>query len=155
MDQTIDIPIRDIHLPEAISWWPLAIGWWIVIALVLCALMLLYVYITKLNKPTLKRKAKAKIASIEKKFVETQNPVLCVSEISMFFRQVVITDNNEKNVAGLTGQSWLEWLDKSLKEPEFSQGPGQLLINGPYQQNVNKNDVDQLLKLCHKWVNAL
>jgi len=22
--------LKDIHLPEAISWWPLAIGWWVV-----------------------------------------------------------------------------------------------------------------------------
>ena len=27
------IPLRDLHLPEAISWWPLAPGWWVVIGL--------------------------------------------------------------------------------------------------------------------------
>lgn len=27
--------LRDIHLPEPIGWWPLAIGWYILIALAL------------------------------------------------------------------------------------------------------------------------
>ena len=27
------IPLRDLHLPEAIGWWPLAPGWWLLIAL--------------------------------------------------------------------------------------------------------------------------
>ena len=29
------IPLRDLHLPEAIGWWPLAPGWWLVIAIAL------------------------------------------------------------------------------------------------------------------------
>lgn len=24
-----ELPLRDIHLPEAVSWWPPAIGWWL------------------------------------------------------------------------------------------------------------------------------
>ena len=30
-----NIPLRDIHLPGDISWWPPAIGWWIVAALII------------------------------------------------------------------------------------------------------------------------
>ena len=32
--------LRDIHLPKEPSWWPLAIGWWIVIGGVIIALMI-------------------------------------------------------------------------------------------------------------------
>ena len=28
------LPLRDIHLPDAVAWWPPAFGWWIVAALV-------------------------------------------------------------------------------------------------------------------------
>ena len=31
MDETA-LPLRDLHLPDAIGWWPLAPGWWGVIA---------------------------------------------------------------------------------------------------------------------------
>ena len=35
------IPLRDLHLPEAISWWPLAPGWWLLIAFAVAACLLL------------------------------------------------------------------------------------------------------------------
>ena len=36
------IPLRDLHLPEAIGWWPLAPGWWVVVALVAGGLYYLF-----------------------------------------------------------------------------------------------------------------
>ena len=36
-----EIPIRDLHLPEAIGWWPLAPGWWVLIVLLGIGLLLL------------------------------------------------------------------------------------------------------------------
>ena len=34
--------LRDVHVPDSVSWWPLAIGWWVIIGLVaLIALLLL------------------------------------------------------------------------------------------------------------------
>ena len=32
------LPLRDLHLPDAIGWWPLAPGWWVLIALSLLGL---------------------------------------------------------------------------------------------------------------------
>ena len=32
------LPLRDLHLPEAIGWWPLAPGWWVELAIVVVAL---------------------------------------------------------------------------------------------------------------------
>jgi len=37
-----DIAIRDIHLPDAISWWPLAPGWWGLLALIVIAIVLFW-----------------------------------------------------------------------------------------------------------------
>ena len=28
-----EIPIRDLHLPEPVGWWPLAPGWWLLITI--------------------------------------------------------------------------------------------------------------------------
>ena len=33
--------LRDVHLPEPVSWWPLAPGYWIVLALVVVVLGML------------------------------------------------------------------------------------------------------------------
>ena len=38
-----------------------------------------------------------------------------------------------RNVAGLTGDSWLEWLDRDLATPCFLDGDGRALVTMPYQ----------------------
>ncbi|HPY40873.1 MAG TPA: DUF4381 domain-containing protein, partial [Thiolinea sp.] len=37
-----ELPLRDIHLPPEISWWPLAWGWWALLALVVLILVMLF-----------------------------------------------------------------------------------------------------------------
>ena len=39
--------LRDIHLPEAVHWWPPAPGWWIVTTLVLALLIWLVRYLQR------------------------------------------------------------------------------------------------------------
>ena len=31
------IPLRDLHLPEVVGWWPLAPGWWVLLAMLVIA----------------------------------------------------------------------------------------------------------------------
>ena len=38
LQQILEQQLRDVHLPEAISWWPLSTAWWVVIVLTVFAL---------------------------------------------------------------------------------------------------------------------
>ena len=38
-----------------------------------------------------------------------------------------------QEIAGLTGEAWLEWLDRDLSHPQFVAGPGRKLIELPYR----------------------
>jgi hypothetical protein len=151
----VDLPLKDIHLPDPISWWPLAIGWWIVLALSIFVGVIAFLLIKKMRKPTLKKEATAKLKKIEEEFIGHENAAICLKELSAFIRRVVISKHHSAGVAGLTGIAWLEFLDRSLDQPEFSQGIGKLLLSGPYQPQSNKEDVSHLIQLCHKWVERL
>lgn len=156
----MELPLRDIHLPAAIHWWPLALGWWLVIGVVLLGVALAVYFTYQALKPSLKKQASKKLDSIELSYRENEDGVHCVSELSVFLRRVVLSQEgalkeNSTKYAGLTGKAWLRCLDKSLKQPEFSQGVGQILLKGPYQSQVEKEDVSQLIQLCRKWVNGI
>ena len=72
--------------------------------------------------------------------------------MSTLLRRVCITIHPRAEVASLTGEAWLQFLDKQSGTQAFTQGEGRCLIEAPYQQNVNVN-VDNLLKLCQSVIN--
>lgn len=156
MNNTVtDLPLRDIHLPNPISWWPLAPGWWLLLGMVILLCVLALWLIRKSLRPTLRKQAFHRLDHIEKSFVQTKDAVQCLSDISELLRRAVLSQNRSLKTAGLIGKPWLEVLDEPLKSSEFSQGVGQLLLHGPYQSHVEKEKVFQLIQLCRKWVNCL
>lgn len=52
------------------------------------------------------------------------------------------------------GEAWLRWLDQTLGEAQFSQGPGRWLAEAPYRP-APEADLEALLALCRSWLKAL
>lgn len=150
-----ELPLRDIHLPDPISWWPPAIGYWIVLSLILIALAIVLFFVRKWLKTNVKKQAKSVLSSIENLYLENGDASLCIKELSILLRRVVISQKKEECPAGLTGNAWLQVLDGKLGNHEFSEGAGKVLLSGPYQSKVDEESVEKLLQLCHKWVEAL
>ena len=161
MNDISQLPLRDIHLPNPISWWPLAAGWWIVICSSVVLLILSFLVLRKYFKLTLRKEALKSLESIQNTYAKDHDAVACLAELSSFLRRVMLSrahgtvSASITSPASLTGQAWLEFLDKSLDKPEFSTGAGQLLLDGPYQSTVDNNDLHDLLQLCQKWVNYI
>lgn len=150
-----DLPLRDIHLPDSIAWWPPAYGWWLALGAVLLLFFLGIVLIRHYLKPTLGKDASNELDAIEKTFHTSRDAAKCLSELSILLRRAVISQKHLAGAAGLTGLEWLRVLDQPLKEPEFSQGVGQILLIGPYHYRVEDKQVHALIGLCRKWVRCL
>jgi hypothetical protein len=147
------LPLRDIHLPEAIGWWPPALGWWllaILIPLLIALVVWLYKRITR----------KTAIKAAKKLLLQIKQDQQCdnsqkLKDISALIRRAAISTTTRDKCAGLTGQQWLAFLDQSMKSSPFTQGIGQLLANAPYQKSVpTEQDINQLARLCEDWLNA-
>jgi hypothetical protein len=150
----MELPLRDIHLPGPISWWPPAFGWWIIFGIAAICICLLALYISQHFKPTLKKEATKVLDYIEKSFHNNGNTVQCLSALSALLRRISLQIFSS-DYAGVTGEAWLHFLDKRLKEPEFSQGAGRILLYGPYQPEGDPEMTLALIHLCRKWVNSL
>lgn len=146
-----DLPLKDIHLPEAITWWPLAIGWWILIVIVVAAMIGSYLLYKRITRKTAIKQAKAVLLQIRQ---NTSNDVLqSIKELSACLRRVAISVDSRENAAGLVGEAWLSYLDESMDGAPFKTGIGRLLVDAPYQQLVTKNvDCNALITLCETWV---
>ncbi len=135
------IPIRDLHLPEAIGWWPLAPGWWFLIALALIGLAYLAVRAWQGFKVGAARRYALKtLTSIESGWEAGGNAVTVGTEMSELVRRTMLAYAPRADVAGLTGDAWLNWLDEGLANPVFRTGPGRALIELPYRNPQGNND---------------
>ena len=142
------IPLRDLHLPEAVGWWPLAPGWWVLLVLVAAGLLILsWRAWIRWRHNAARRIALKELARLESSYREAPNPVLLATRLSELVRRAMLAYAPRKEVAGLTGSEWLAWLDRGLDEKLFTEGPGRSLQELPYRRadSVSGADVDGLL----------
>ncbi len=143
------IPLRDLHLPEAVGWWPLAPGWWVVIAMAIVGLgFLLRAWLRMRARGAARRYALSQLKRIEKDYEQRRNPVEFGVQLSELLRRTMLAYAPRHDVAGLTGDAWLAWLDRDLAQPVFSAGPGRQIVELPYrdpQAPLEATDVDRLV----------
>jgi hypothetical protein len=150
---TTQLPLKDIHLPEAIGWWPPAVGWWLLAVLIPLLIVFLYWLYKRLTRRTAIKTANHNLAVI------SQNPALDnnqkLRELSILIRRVAISVNPRTEVASLTGRQWLAFLDSSVTGAPFSEGSGQLLAEAPYRNtSPTEQEISQLISLCEDWLKA-
>lgn len=157
-EQTLNL--RDIHLPEAIAWWPIAPGWWIILASVLLIFVLAFIIKKIVDSRQLKRDISSELETIKQQFVQTQNKSQLAKSLSILLRRANISYNTGLNVAGLTGDSWLNWLDdthnNSTEQMKFQSDTGRILLNAPYlpEDTALNFDAQTLIRLCESWLRA-
>ena len=129
------IPLRDLHLPEAIGWWPLAPGWWVVVALALVACgYLLRLYLEKRSRGAARRHALQELSRLTAEFERHGDVIAFSSAMSELLRRTMLAYAPRSEVAGLTGDEWLAWLDRDLDRPRFQADAGRKLLELPYRR---------------------
>jgi hypothetical protein len=174
MGQTIDftqLPLRDIHLPGLIAWWPPAAGWWIVAAAVLAGLVAIGLYYRRGRH---RRAALRSVRKVHAALEQGAEPVACLQRVSTTLRRFAMTTADAQSVAslravdgvaerassdevaGMIGDRWLRYLDGRWQRDEFSRGLGRLLVAAPYTRpgGVDRHHALDLTALCAEWLKA-
>ncbi len=142
------IPLRDVHLPDAIGIWPLAPGWWgVIVVLSLILLFGLRCLLRSYRAGAGRRLALRQLNRLHTDYKRHGNAVAYGAEVSKLLRRAMLAYASRPEVAGLTGQAWLDWLDRDLALPQFSGEAGRGLLELPYRDadsDVADIDVDRL-----------
>jgi len=152
-----DLALHDIHLPEAVSLWPLAIGWWLLPLLIGAIAFGLYQFLK--YKKQHREIAYRNIALIEFKKIRSQftndnNPQLMLRAISALLRRIALSYLPREHIASLTGEQWVSQLNNLGSETFFNEELTTLLARGPYQAQ-KEFDSQQLLDACERWIETL
>lgn len=148
-----ELPLRDIHLPELISWWPPAPGWWLLTALTLA---LVVGIVWWLRRRLARRRsglflARNELQRLRTAWSEHGDPRRLTRELSTWLRRVSITLFPRREVASLTGAKWWQFLDEVAGTAVFGSEGGKLLAEAPYRASADI-DVERLLLLCERWL---
>lgn len=149
------LPLRDIHLPPAISWWPPAPGWWLLLLLLLLLMTSFCLLRRQRRRRYFQKLALCRLEALSEQYQREPNTRKLLQELSRLLRQATLLHFPQSHCAGLVGEDWLAFLDQRLNEKPFSQGVGRILADGPYLRQSENIDVQPLLSLCRLWLEQL
>ena len=87
VDPTV-LPLRDIHLPAAVSWWPLAPGWWLLLATLGAAVVAVAGWRWWRRRARPWRAALVELMAIEQAFAATGDGHACAQALSRLLRRL-------------------------------------------------------------------
>ncbi len=152
--------LKDIHLPEPVGWWPLAWGWWLLMALILVVLaVVLWRGHLRRRRQRYRRDA---LTLLERALLDFQREEPgpearrhYLQQVSQLLRRTALSalpTSHQSALASLNGEQWLRFLDLSAKvSPGFTDGAGRALAQGPYQPDPEV-EVEALHRLAQQWI---
>ena len=151
------LPLRDVHYPVDVSWWPPAPGWWIILVLMLIAIACVWWWQRRKRRlmASALRVARVEFERLRSRYGTDKDAGVLVRDLSILLRRLCVSIFPRTDSASLTGERWLEFLDRPLTASRFTAGPGRILLDAPYRPHVAAGDIEPLLELCDEWLNRL
>ncbi len=87
---TTELPLRDIHLPEPVSWWPMAMGWWLCVGTLLLAGVLLAWWWRGAPSRRARRAALGELTTIENDYASHGDGHACAQGLSRLLRRLAL-----------------------------------------------------------------
>jgi len=151
--------LRDIHMPDPISWWPPAPGWWILLGIVLLSGAGMWLARRYRQRNGWRRDALAQLSALHRQLQTKEfQPQHIVSELSVLLRRVAVSRFPREEAASISGDEWLAFLERQCRKgTSFQTEVGRLLIAAPYAHaaTISSEEVKYLLELCRDWVTKL
>ena len=134
--------LRDVHPPQAPSWWPPAPGWWIAAALALALGLLAVRY-----APAAWRRWR-----IRRRLLAALAAASSAAEVSQVLRRAAILKFPGPACAGLHGGEWIAFLERHAKTPGRFAALGEALTVMPYRAPRADDDFRPLRAAARGWL---
>lgn len=128
------LPLRDIHLPEAVSWWPPAPGWWLLpLLLGVLTAGAAWWWRTRERRQR-RREALAELSRIEQAFIPDGDAHACARALSLLCRRLLLA-SGDRRLAPLTGAAAIDALERLLPL-EIPPARRDVLLRAPYSPDA-------------------
>lgn len=127
------LPLKDIHLPDAISWWPPAIGWWILVSLLIAlGAFLIFWSLRKIKQGQYRKAALKELEQQHAKYNQHGDSSQYIAQLNQLLRRVALQCYGRNTVAHLSGEAWISFLQQHCPEKKFDNSIVTELVNAAY-----------------------
>ena len=146
-----------LHLPDPISFWPPAIGWWVLaVLLVLTVIFFVYYFIKRKHKNRLKKAAVCELDLLWQSYKKDNDAEKYVVAANRLLKQFVLQQYPHKNFHTLSGDQWLIGLAELSPKSNFNPDSAAILLTiYEKEHDYVGNDVQALHALIAQWFKGL
>ena len=138
--------LQDIIHPEPIGAWPWAIGYWLVLALVIALITLLVIWLRQRARDLAPKKAAKQLLNQLDKQATSY-----ASDINSLLKRTAVSYLSREAIASLDGEAWAAWLDSYLPEHK-RQRIGPLLAKRHQATPLTLAEANELHQLAQAWL---
>ena len=147
------INLKDIHLPEAVSIWPLAFGWYLIFFIIIFLIIFLCIFFRKRYQKKKFKSLVRKELNIFKKRSKLECNNVLLGEISIFLKQVAMHHYPKSNLKLIHGYELLKYFDEIGKTNFFVGGQGKILLS--IYDNEDHTLNDDFFNSLDKWLETI
>ena len=150
--------LRDIHLPDPVSAWPPALGWWLVGALALATCVALFLW-WRARRRSPRVAALAELDALTRAWREHPDVAGLALALSSLLRRFALTRFPREEVAALHGADRLAFLERAAKGG-FPREVGEALEAAVYRRPEeggaarDEAEVTRWLGAVRRWIGA-
>jgi hypothetical protein len=140
----------EVVSPEAISWLPQTMGWaWFGALLLVWLLRYSWRRLRRWYQNRYRREAAVRLQQL----ATTGNHETLLIELNKLLKLTALAAFSREQVARLSGEEWVDFLNRHCSAPPFSTEQGRLLAAGAYRGAIPEDTTrQQLLAASLNWV---
>ena len=138
--------LQDIIHPDPIGAWPWAIGYWLVLALVIALITLLVIWLRKRARDLAPKKAAKQLLN-----QLDRQATSYASDVNSLLKRTAMSYLSREAIASLDGEAWAAWLDSYLPEHK-RQRIGPLLAKRHQATPLTLAEANELHQLTQAWL---
>jgi hypothetical protein len=150
--------LNDIVVPPPVPWWPPAFGWYVLgLVLILIIAWLVWRGLRRRQAEAYRRAALAELAGLSRRISQPEKSREALAELPELLKRTALAAWPREEIASLSGERWLDFLDRTGGTDKFKQGPGRLLLQisyTPYQEltDLGPEQIDGLTRTLRDWI---
>lgn len=131
--------LHDIVVPDPVSWWPPAAGWYILGFLALVAAILLLVRaVLNWRNNRYRREALVELAEIRNASRDITQQPGAIARLAELLKRVALAAWPRETVAHLSGRPWIEFLNRTGQRKGLPEDSAEVLCRVAYSRKISE-----------------